>query len=73
MRFEFELAVQLANQTNLPSQKDGYMEDRKDSRDQMKEVSKQQMHREKLGAQKFESKGNDSLNRGVNLGSHDPR
>ena len=73
MRFEFELAVQLANQTNLPSQKDGYMEDRKDSRDQMKEASKQQMHREKLGAQKFESKGNDSLNRGVNLGSHDPR
>jgi hypothetical protein len=73
MLYEYELNIRLQQATALPSMKDQYMEDRKDTRDGMKEASKQQMHKEKLGTQKFESKGNDSLNRGIDLGSYDPR
>lgn len=62
MKYEFELAVMLQNQTGLPSMKDQYMEDRKDNREDLKMQNKS-----------FESKGNDSLNRGINLGSHEPR
>ncbi len=73
MKYEFELAVMLQNQTGLPSMKDQYMEDRKDGRENMKEASKQQMQKQKMGASGFESKGNDSLNRGIGLGSFEPR
>ena len=73
MQYEYQLNVQLQNATALPSMKDQYIEDRKDGREGMKEASKQQMQKEKLGAQKFESKGNDSLNRGIGLGSFEPR
>jgi hypothetical protein len=73
MKYEFELAVMLQNQTGLPSMKDQYMEDRKDGRESMKEASKQQMQKQKMGGSGFESKGNDSLNRGIGLGSYEPR
>ena len=73
MLYEFELNLKLQQSTALPSMKDAYMEDRKDGRDIMKEQSKQQMAAQKAGANQFESKGNDSLNRGINLGSFEPR
>ena len=73
MLYEFELNLKLQQSTALPSMKDQYMEDRKDSRDVMKEESKQKMAAQKAGAKQFESKGNDSLNRGINLGSFEPR
>ena len=73
MTYEYELNVRLQQATALPSMKDAYMEDRKDSREGFKEQSKQQMQAQKTGQKQFESNGNDSLNRGIGLGSFEPR
>lgn len=73
MTYEYELNIRLQQATALPSMKDAYMEDRKDNREGFKEQSKQQMQAQKNGQKQFESNGNDSLNRGIGLGSFEPR
>ena len=73
MLFEYELAVKLEGAKAMPSEKDNFLEGRKDNREVMKENNKKQMHKEKIGAKGFESKGNDVINKGIGLGSHDPR
>jgi hypothetical protein len=73
MQFEFDLAVQLEAAKSQPTAKDEFSENRKDQREGMKEGNKRQMHKEKLNASGFESKGNDSINKGIDLGSFEPR
>ena len=73
MQFEFDLAVQLEVAKSQPTAKDQFSEGRKDQREGMKEGNKRQMHNEKLKASGFESKGNDSINKGIDLGSFEPR
>lgn len=73
MSYEYELNIRLQQATALPSMKDAYLEDRKDGREGMKEQSKREMQNQKLGQKQFESNGNDSLNRGISLGSFEPR
>jgi len=73
MQFEFDLAVQLEAAKSQPTAKDEFSEGRKDQREGLKEGNKRQMHKEKLSASGFESKGNDSINKGIDLGSFEPR
>jgi len=73
MRLEFELGVEMKKIETQPNAKDHFAEGRKDEREVMKERNKSDMQKEKLGVQRFESKGNDVINKGMGLGSHDPR
>lgn len=73
MLYEFNLNKELEEVKTLPTAKEEYLENRKDSRDAMKEKNKRDMHREKLGAKKFESSGNDVINGKIDLGSYEPR
>ena len=73
MQFEFDLAVKLEGAKAQPTAKDVFSEGRKDEREVLKETNKKQMHKEKLGASGFESKGNDVINNKIDLGNHGPR
>lgn len=73
MMFEYELNVKLEAAKAQPNAKDEFLEGRKDQREVLKETNKQQMHKEKIGAKGFESKGNDVINNKIDLGSYEPR
>jgi len=73
MQFEFDLGVQMEAAKAQPTAKDDFLEGRKDQREVLKESNKKDMHKEKLAASGFESKGNDVINNKIDLGSFEPR
>ena len=73
MLLEFQLNMQLEQAKGMPTVRDGFIEGRKDEREVLKEANKNRMHKEKLGAKRFESAGNDVVNDRIDLGSHEPR
>ena len=73
MQFEYEINARLEEIKAAPSSKDQYLEDRKDTREVMKEKNKRDMNREKMENKKFESSGNDVINGRIDLGNHEPR
>ena len=60
MMLEFDLQMQLKKQEAMASKKDAYIEDRKDNREKIKQ------------GPGFESKGNDTMQGGISLGSFEP-
>jgi len=73
MQFEYDLAIQLEQKKGAATQKDVFVEDSKNQRELLKEGNKTKMHQEKMDIKKFESKGNDTLNKKIDLGMHEPR
>lgn len=68
MRYEADLAIEVQRATAMPTIKDAYMEDRKDSREQAKDQTKQA-----IAKHKFESRGNDTTSNTTGLGNFNPR
>jgi len=63
MLYEFQLGMQMEEAKAKPTQKEKYMEDRKDNRETVK----------RTGGSGFESSGNDVIDGDINLGSFAPR
>ena len=77
MQIEFQMNLQLRGmETDLAKRKESYKEDRKDDRSKQEASQQSELidqRKNNLPPKNFESRGNDILGGGFNLGSFDPR